>query len=100
MKVQITRFSPHQNAKVFALLMAIASLAFAVPMFLAFSLMPAGVDARGNALPSPPIFMPLLFPLAYLVMGYVMVRIGCWLYNIMFKHVGGIEYEVRESDDA
>jgi hypothetical protein len=38
--------------------------------------------------------------LAYLVMGYAMVRIGCWLYNIMFKHVGGIEYEVRESDDA
>lgn len=98
MKLQISRFSPHQNAKVFAVLMAAASLVFAIPMFIAFWFIPAGVDARGNPLPSPPLFLPLMFPLIYLIIGYVMVRLACWFYNVMFKHIGGIEYEVRESD--
>lgn len=99
MKVQISRFSPHQNAKVFAVLMALASLVFAVPMFLVFWMLPAGVDAHGNAVQPPPLLMPLLFPLVYLGMGYVMVRIACWVYNAMFSHIGGIEYEVRESQE-
>lgn len=96
MKIQIARLSPHQNAKVFAVLMALASLVFAVPMFFAFMYMPPGVDAHGNPIPSPPAFVALLFPLFYLVVGYLMVRVACWFYNVMFKYVGGIEYEVRE----
>ena len=97
MKVQISRFSPHQTAKVFAILMAVSSLLFAIPMFIAFSVIPPGVDARGNPVQAPPAFIALLFPVIYLVMGYVMVVIGCALYNFMSKYVGGIEYEVRES---
>lgn len=93
MKMQIRRFSPHQNAKVFAVLMALSSFVFAVPMFLMFSLMPA---AEGRAKPGGLMF--LLFPVMYLVMGYVTVAIGCWLYNIVCKYTGGIEYEVERSD--
>jgi len=37
MKKQIVRFSPHQNAKVSAILMAVGSLVFLVPMSLARS---------------------------------------------------------------
>ncbi len=96
MKTQIARFSPHQNAKVFAVLMALASLLFAVPMFIIFLYMPSGVDTRGHPVSPPPAFIALLFPLIYLVMGYVMVALGCWFYNLMFKYVGGIEYETRE----
>ncbi|HYS56993.1 MAG TPA: hypothetical protein VEM34_02510 [Burkholderiales bacterium] len=96
MKTQIARFSPHQNAKVFAVLMALASLLFAVPMFIIFLYMPSGIDARGNPVNPPPAFIALMFPLIYLVMGYVMVAVGCWFYNLMFKYVGGIEYETRE----
>lgn len=33
MKKQIKRMSPHQNGKVFGVLMAIASLVFVVPFF-------------------------------------------------------------------
>jgi hypothetical protein len=97
MKVQILRFSPHQNAKVFAILMAVGSLPFIVPAFIAFSFIPPGVDARGNPVEPPPVFLALLFPVMYLVMGYVMVIIGCWLYNFLTKYIGGIEYEVRDS---
>jgi hypothetical protein len=95
-KIQIARFSPHQNAKVFAVLMALASLFFAVPMFVAFLYMPPGVDAHGNPLNPPPAAFAFLFPLIYLAMGYVMVAAGCWLYNFMFKYLGGIEYETRD----
>jgi hypothetical protein len=96
MKVQISRFTPHQNAKVFAILMAVGSLLFAVPMFIAFSFMPAGVDAQGNAMQPPPAFLAFVFPFLYLVMGYIMVAVGCWLYNLVAKYVGGIEYEARD----
>ena len=37
MKRQIVRFSPHQNAKVVAILMALGSLVFLIPMFVVFS---------------------------------------------------------------
>jgi len=96
MKIQISRFSPHQNAKVFSILMAVVSLLFVVPMFIAFSFIPLGVDARGNPVEPPPAFLVLVFPILYLVMGYIMVVIGCWLYNFISKYVGGIEYEVRD----
>lgn len=89
MKTQIQRFSPHQNGKVFAVLMAVSSLVFVVPfMLIASATAPQGSGAM-------PLFMVVLFPLFYLVFGYVMVAIGCWLYNVMFKYIGGIEYESR-----
>ena len=97
MKIQVARFSPHQNAKVFAVLMAISTLIFAIPMFFVFLYLPPGVDARGNPVTAPPAWIALLFPLMYLVMGYVMVAVGCWFYNFMVKYVGGIEYETREA---
>ena len=95
MKNQIARLSPHQNGKVFAVLMALSSLLFVVPMAIAFSFIPAGVDAHGNPIAQPPVTMLLLFPIFYLVMGYIMVAMGCVFYNFMFKYIGGIEYESK-----
>ena len=96
MKIQIARFSPHQNAKVFAVLMAIGSLVFVVPMFVAFQFIPPGVDAQGNPVNPPSTAFVLLFPFIYLVMGYLMVVAGGWLYNIMVRFLGGFEYETRD----
>ena len=96
MKIQVSRLSPHQNGKVFGVLMAIATLIFAVPMFFMLLYMPVGVDAQGNPIEAPPAWLVILFPLLYLVMGYVMVAIGCWLYNLMFRYIGGIEFETHE----
>lgn len=92
MKQQVVRLSPHQNGKVFAVLMAIGSLVFLVPLFLMFSVI-APSQAR------PPLLMLFMMPLMYLVLGYVMVAIGCALYNFMFRHIGGIEFE-SEVDGA
>jgi hypothetical protein len=91
MKQQVARFSPHQNGKVFAILMAVGSLIFLVPFTLvAFFAAPKEAG--------PPMFMFLVFPVLYLVFGYVMVAVSCALYNYMFKYVGGIEFEARATD--
>jgi hypothetical protein len=91
MKQQIARFSPHQNGKVFAVLFAVSSFVFLVP-FTLFFLVSAPVEAR------PPIFFFLAMPVMYLVMGYVMVAVGCAVYNLLYKYIGGIEFEASGVD--
>ena len=88
MKQQVARFSPHQNGKVFAVLMAVTSLVFVLPMMLFASI----TAPPGTA---PPTAFFVLSPVFYLVIGYVMVAIGCWVYNYMFKFIGGIEFEAQ-----
>ena len=46
----------------------------------------------------PSAFFFLLFPIFYLVMGYLMGAVGCLIYNFAFKYLGGIEYETIEGD--
>jgi hypothetical protein len=92
MKQQIERFSPHQNAKVFAVLMAVGSLVFLVPFFIFASFAAPAEQA-------PPAWLFLLFPVIYLVLGYIMVAVGCALYNFMYRYIGGIEYTAK-SDAA
>jgi hypothetical protein len=87
LKIQIRRFSVHQNAKVFAVMMAIASLVFVIPFFL----FARAVGPKPAAFPSG-VFI-LVLPLMYLVVGYVSVAIGCWVYNLLAKLTGGIEFE-------
>jgi hypothetical protein len=91
MKQQIARFSPHQNGKVFAVLMAINSLIFLVPFFALFGLVAPAQQRM-------PMVLLIILPLMYLVVGYVMVGVGCILYNFIFKYVGGIEFESTEED--
>jgi hypothetical protein len=53
------------------------------------------MDAAGKPVSPPPAAIAFIFSLIYLVIGYIMVAIGCWFYNFMFKYIGGIEYETR-----
>ncbi len=85
MKQQIARFSPHQNAKVMAVMWAVVSLIFLVPFFLLASLFGAGQTM--------PIWVIIVAPLFYLVIGYIGVVIACALYNVIAPFTGGIEYE-------
>ncbi len=91
MKQQISRLSPHQNGKVFAVLMAVSSFVFLVPILLVLSFSAPSAQ-------QPPLAMFLMMPVMYLVIGYFMVAIGCVAYNLMFKYIGGIEYESQGRD--
>ncbi len=86
MKQQIARFSPHQNGKVMAVMMAVLSLIFVLPFALIGSFFDAG-EGRFS------IWMVVLLPVFYLVATYVAWVIGCALYNVLVPLVGGFEYE-------
>jgi len=75
-------------------LMAVVSLVFVIPMTIVFSFFPG----RQGQADFPPVYMLLMFPVMYLVMGYVMTVIGCALYNAAFRFIGGIEYESTQED--
>lgn len=95
MKTQIKRLSPHQNGKVFGVLMAVSSLVFLMPMFLVMTLTMPTVDPHGGPVYFPQ-FMFLLMPLFYLVFGYLFVAVGCLAYNFFVKYIGGIEFELED----
>lgn len=97
MKKQIQRLSPHQNGKVFGLLMAIASLVFVVPMFLVMLFAVPAVDQNGNPTAFPK-FLIVLFPVLYLVFGYISTALGSAIYNFLFKFIGGFEFEVKDEN--
>ena len=86
LKQQVRRLSPHQNAKVFAVLFAVSSLIFVVP----FGLITMATLPKGAGFGS---FIFLAFPVIYLVFGYISTAIGCAIYNMLFKYIGGFEYE-------
>jgi hypothetical protein len=95
MKQQVTRLEPHQNGKVMGVLMAVGSCVFALPMLavlLAVSPLPAGSQA-------PPALALLLVPLAYGVLGYLSVALGCLLYNATVRFTGGFAFEARSVAD-
>ena len=88
MKTRISNLSPHQNGKVLAILMAVSSLIFVVP----FMLIAGAMGPKGSGFP---LFMVLLFPIFYLVFGYISIAVGCWVYNVLAKFTGGIEFEAQ-----
>jgi len=92
MKQQVRRLSPHQNAKVFAILFAVSSLIFVVP----FGLITMATLPKEAGFGS---FFFLAFPVVYLVFGYISTAIGCAIYNLLFKYIGGFEYE-SEAESA
>ena len=88
MKQQISRLSPHQNGKVFAVLSAVVSLIVLVPVFLIASL--SGAGAAGM-----PLWVIFILPIFYLIVTYIMTVIGCALYNVIVPMTGGIEYDAN-----
>ena len=95
MKKQINRLSPYQNGKVFGILMAIASLFIYVPMVLIISAMGPQIDQYGNEIVFPSALL-IAMPVFHAIFGFISVVIGCALYNLLFRYIGGFEFEVIE----
>jgi hypothetical protein len=100
MKKQITRLSPHQNGKVFGIMMATSSVPIMLLSVIIFELFaPTGMTQSG-AKSFPPLFIFIVFPFAYLIIGYIFVGIGCLIYNMLFNYIGGFEFEVSEKETS
>lgn len=92
MKKQITNISPVQTAKV----MAILYFAISLPLVLLMGLM--SLFAPG---PRPPMIGVLaVMPFLYLFFGFIFTVVGAWVYNIVAKWVGGIEFTTSQNEDS
>jgi apolipoprotein N-acyltransferase len=90
MKQQLARISVLQSAKIVAILYAILGLAM-IPLFWLVSL----ADPEGAA----PLWLLVLFPLFYAIMGYVFTALCAVVYNAIASRAGGIEFTLRAAAD-
>ncbi|ALS98837.1 hypothetical protein AT746_11525 [Lacimicrobium alkaliphilum] len=95
MKIQISRFSTHQTAKIFALLMVVTSLLFMLPFMFLSSLVPTPTGGS-SSFGFSALF--ILMPIFQGIFGYIMVRVGLWLYNLLSPRFGGFEFEYETID--
>lgn len=95
MRKQISRLSPHQNAKVMAVLMTIGMAVMMLPMMLVTFFAVPATDPDGNPVNLPYVAF-VAMPLGYLVFSYLFMVVGCWLYNLMYRVIGGFEFDTDE----
>jgi hypothetical protein len=88
MKKQITRISVVQTSKVVALLYAIISLIYTIIGAFMVAFGSKGIKAMGMVY----VFMPIIM----LILGFLMMLLFCWLYNVVAKWVGGIEVTIEQ----
>lgn len=88
MKKQIKSISILQTSKVIALFYVLISLIYSFIGVLMVAFGSGPIKAMGAIY----IFMPLLMG----IIGFLMMLLCCWLYNVVAKWVGGIEFTVEE----
>lgn len=92
MRKRITRIAPFQLGKVFAVLYAIFSIPIALIMGIAASFAPSEQ--------SIPLAMIVAIPVIYIVFGFLFMALAAWIYNVIAKWTGGVEYVAVEVTDA
>ncbi len=92
MNIQITRFSLFQTAKVIGGVYFVGACVGAVLFFLMSLISPASRPPYG-------LVFIVLAPFVYALTGFVFTFILAWIYNLVAKVVGGIEYTTTETRD-
>ncbi len=93
MKHVITRLSPVQNAKVFGVLLALVS--FVITILFSIAGLIFMWDSVGASHWSEFVVPLLLLPVIYLLVGFITAIVGCSLYNLIVRWLGGFEYEAE-----
>ena len=96
MAKRLSRIAPWQAGKLFALIYFFFSLLFVIPMLLVSSLAPIPAGPGPRLGPGMLVFFPFLYALA----GLIFVPLGCWIYNIAARIVGGLQLSVVDDADA
>lgn len=99
MKRRLTNVSPLKLGITLAVIYGIMSLILIVPFFLIFSLIGAA-SARTGAQPLPIIFtgvFVIFLPIIYAILGFIGGVIAAFVYNIVAKWTGGIEFTTQEA---
>ena len=91
MQQQITRIAPFQTAKVLAIYSFVLTIPFIVLAALASMFVP-GVQRVG--------FVLMIFaPIFYAIVGFIFTFIAAWIYNVVAKFTGGVEFTTTEVRD-
>ncbi len=96
MNKRLSRIAPWQAGKLFAIVYFFLSLLFVIPMALIMTLAPRPPGAGAKFGP----VMLIVFPFLYALAGLIFVPLGCWLYNMAAKLVGGLKVSVTDDADA
>lgn len=96
---RIKRFGVYQTSIVAAIVLFFISLIFFLPWLLIAVIFHgiAGNDLLGYhfSLLSPLLIVPFL----YAIIGFIITAIGCSIYNLITKWIGGIELEFDTTDE-
>ncbi len=98
MKKRLAYIAPLKLGITLAVIYGIMSLIFAVPFFLIFSIIGAA-SARTGAQALPAIFtgvFVIFLPIIYAVIGFIGGVIAAFIYNLVAKWTGGIEFTTEE----
>jgi hypothetical protein len=93
---RVSRIAPWQAGKLFALIYFFLSLLFVVPLVLVSALVPIPAGPGHRLGTGFLIFVPFLYALA----GLIFVPLGCWIYNMAAKVVGGLQVSVTDDADT
>jgi hypothetical protein len=99
MKKRLAHISPLQLGIVLGILYGLVSLIFLIPMFLIMSMVGAA-SARSGAQAVPVIFtgvFMIFLPIIYAVVGFIGGVITAFIYNLVAKWTGGIEFTTQEA---
>ena len=91
MNKRVTRIAPWQAGKFFAVLYFILGLIFAIPLAL-FSQAIPGQAGFG-------IGFAIAIPFGYAIAGLIFVPLACWIFNMVAKFVGGLDFEVVDAEN-
>ena len=94
MAKRLSRIAPWQAGKLFAVVYFFLSLLFVIPMLLITSVAPMPPGSKFSP------GMLIIFPFLYALGGLIFVPLGCWIYNMAAKLVGGLEVSVTDGADA
>jgi hypothetical protein len=93
---RVSRIAPWQAGKLFALIYFFLSLLFVIPLVLFSAVVPIPAGPRHRLGIGFLIFVPFLYALA----GLIFVPLGCWIYNMAAKVVGGLQVAVTDDADT
>lgn len=93
---RIKSFGVVQTAKFAAVVYFILFVIFMIP-FRLFTMTTSSATRVGQGMLETvlSILYILFAPIVYAFLGFVFVAIGCLVYNLIAKHIGGIEIEIE-----
>jgi hypothetical protein len=92
MAKRVSRIAPWQAGKLFAVIYFVLSLIFVIPMAVAIHYAPLPPNGKPPMSPEVLVFLPFL----YAIGGLIFVPIGCWIYNMAARWVGGLQITVTD----